>query len=65
MQGDVWQIKSGERGLEVGRDDKRLKLALINPLWPFPSAPEWFKKSECKKMPSRYHGNEVIEEAML
>lgn len=64
-QGDVWQTPDGQRGLEIGRNDKELYLSVINPSWPFPVFPVWFKKSQCRKMPSRYHNNEVVEEALL
>lgn len=67
-QGDTWETKDGRKGLEIGRDDKQLLLSIIRKDWPFPDAPLWFKKSECKKLPSRYHGNQIpeeIEEAFL
>lgn len=67
-QGDVWQVADGRKGLEVRRSDKELLLSIIRDDWPFPDYPQWVKKSQCKKMPSRYHGGEVVnepEEALL
>ena len=64
-QGDCWQTKEGHKGLEIRRNDKQLLLSIIRNDWPFPDYPQWFNKSECKKLPSRYHGNEVLEEALL
>lgn len=64
-QGDVWQTKDGRKGLEVRRNEKELLLSFMRPDWPFPDYPQWVKKTDCKKQPSRYHGNEVVEEALL
>lgn len=65
MNGDCWKTKDGQVGLEVRRSDKELLLSIIRDDWPWPDYPRWFKKSECKKMPSRYHGGEIIEEEAL
>jgi hypothetical protein len=64
-QGDVWETKDGRKGLEVRRNEKELLLSIIRPDWPFPDYPVWIKKSQCKKLPSRYHGNEIVEEALV
>lgn len=61
-QGDVWQVADGRKGLEVRRNDKELLLSIIRDDWPFPDYPVWVKKSHCKKLPSRYHGNQVVDE---
>ena len=64
-QGDVWQTKDGRKGLEMRRNEKELMLSIMREDWPFPDYPQWFKKSDCKKLPSVYHGGEVLEEALL
>ncbi|UOF80826.1 hypothetical protein [Caudoviricetes sp.] len=64
-QGDVWQTKDGRKGLEMRRNEKELMLSIMREDWPFPDYPQWFKKTDCKKLPSRYHGGEVLEEALL
>ena len=61
-QGDVWQLADGRRGLEMRRNDKELLLSIIRDDWPWPDYPVWVKKSQCKKMPSRYHGSQVLDE---
>lgn len=42
-QSDVWQTPDGQKGLEIGRNDKELYLSVINPAWPFPVFPVWYK----------------------
>lgn len=61
-QGDIWMTSDGRKGLEVRRNDKELLLSIIRPDWPFPDYPVWVSKAGCKKQPSRYHGNDVLEE---
>lgn len=61
-QGDVWQIADGRKGLEVRRSDKELLLSIMRDDWPFPDYPVWVKKAHCRKLPSRYHGGEVLDE---
>ena len=61
-QGDMWKTKDGRKGLEVRRNDKQLLLSLMRDDWPWPDFPQWFNKANCTKLPSRYHGNQVLEE---
>ncbi len=61
-QGDMWQTKDGRKGLEIRRNDKELLLSLMRDDWPWPDFPQWFDKKDCVKLPSRYHGNQVLEE---
>lgn len=61
-QGDTWQLPDGRKGLEVRRNDKELLLSIIRDDWPFPDYPQWVKKANCRKLPSRYHGGEVLDE---
>lgn len=61
-QGDMWKTKDGRKGLEVRRNDKQLLLSLMRDDWPFPDFPQWFNRVDCVKLPSRYHGNQVLEE---
>lgn len=63
--GDAWKLPDGRIGLEVGRNDKQLFLSVMRSDWPWPDYPIWVAKSQCRKQPSRYHGKEVIEEALL
>lgn len=65
MNGDVWLTKDGRKGLEVGRTEKTLMLSIMKPDWPFPDSPVAFFKKDCQKLPSRYHNNEVVEDALL
>jgi len=61
-QGDMWMTKDGRKGLEIRRNEKQLLLSLMRDDWPWPDFPVWFNKSDCTKQPSRYHGNQVLEE---
>ena len=61
-QGDMWQTKDGRKGLEVRRNKKQLLLSLMRDDWPWPDFPQWFNRVDCMKLPSRYHGNQVLEE---
>lgn len=61
-QGDTWQLPDGRKGLEVRRNDKQLYISVIRDDWPWPDYPVWVNKSKCRKLPSRYHGNAVLDE---
>lgn len=64
-QGDVWQLPDGRKGLEVRRNEKQLYLSIMRDDWPWPDYPCWINKSKCRKLPSRYHNNEIVEDALL
>lgn len=66
-QGDAWiWTKTGERGIEVHRNADYLSLALIQDDWPFPQAPIWVLKRQCRRAPmSYYHGQVPDEEPAL
>lgn len=48
MNGTIWKFEN-QRGIEVGRNDFRLQLSVINDHWPFPSEPIWVDRCICEK----------------
>ena len=69
-QGDLWTwTRTGEQGIEVARNERFLKLALMQDDWPFPAPPIWVLRSQCKRAPMKYFGGECaieeLEEAPL
>ena len=64
-QGDTWQLPDGRKGLEVRRNEKQLYISVICDDWPWPDYPVWINKAKCRKLPSQYHNNEIVEEALL
>lgn len=65
-QGDLWTwTKTGERGIEVSRNESYLSLTFINDDWPFPSPPVWVPKAQCRRAPMKYYHDETVEEALL
>lgn len=56
-QGDLWRVPGGREGIEVGRTRDYLRIACLNPQWPYPEPPREYVKDLCTKLPSRYlHG---------
>jgi hypothetical protein len=64
-QGDTWQLPDGRKGLEVRRNEKELLLSVIRDDWPWPDYPIWVNKAQCRKLPTRYHHNELVEDALV
>jgi hypothetical protein len=64
MQGDLWQLETGEQALEINRTDDALHLSVINPTWPFPAPPIWVKKSKCRRVQNRYN-QEYVEDGLF
>ena len=64
-QGDTWQLPNGRKGLEVRRNEKQLYISVIRDDWPWPDYPVWINKAKCRKLPTRYHNNEIVEDALV
>lgn len=58
-QGHRYMTPSGSEGIEIAAEGDRVKLMLIDKVWPFPLAPRWFRRDDLKPMPMAYFHGEV------
>lgn len=68
--GTLWSVPGDRQALEVsGSTRDYLRLAVIDPQWPFPRPPIEVARTLCRRLPSRYLGGQVdsgdFEEALL
>ncbi len=57
MQGDLWTLRDGQRGIEIAATSEVLTLAVIREHWPYPAPPISVPREWCAPAPMRYlHG---------
>lgn len=67
--GDRWRLPDGRDGLELdGSQGGLLRVAPIEPDWPFPGPFVIVQRRQCRRLPSRYLHDQVpneLPEALL